>query len=53
MVIKNNILYVIRTGDVDSGGLWFPSAINQTFTGLYFMEVCLIGLFFLVRDVNA
>ena len=52
IVIKNNILYVIRTGDVDSGGLWFPSAINQTFTGLYFMEVCLIGLFFLVRDVH-
>jgi hypothetical protein len=52
IVIKNNILYVIRTGDVDSGGLWFPSAINQTFTGLYFMEVCLIGLFFLVRDTH-
>lgn len=52
IVIKNNILYVIRTGDVDSGGLWFPSAINQTFTGLYFMEVCLIGLFFLVRDIH-
>lgn len=51
-VIKNNILYVIRTGDVDSGGLWFPSAINQTFTGLYFMEICLIGLFFLVRDTH-
>jgi hypothetical protein len=52
IVIKNNILYVIRTGDVDSGGVWFPSAINQTFTGLYFMEICLIGLFFLVRDVK-
>lgn len=52
LVIKNNILYVIRTGDVDSGGIWFPSAINQTFTGLYFMEVCLIGLFFLVRDAD-
>jgi predicted RNA-binding protein YlxR (DUF448 family) len=50
IVIKNNILYVIRTGNVDGGGLFFPSAINQTFTGLYFMEVCLIGLFFLVRD---
>lgn len=50
VVIKNNVLYVVRTGDVDSGGIWFPSAINQTFTGLYFMEVCLIGLFFLVRD---
>jgi hypothetical protein len=52
IVIKNNILYVVRTGNVDSGGLWFPSAINQTFTGLYFMEVCLIGLFFLVRDTH-
>jgi hypothetical protein len=51
-VIKNNILYVIRTGDVDGGGLFFPSAINQMFTGLYFMEICLIGLFFLVRDVQ-
>ena len=52
VVIKNNILYVIRTGNVDGGGLFFPSAINQLFTGLYFMEICLIGLFFLVRDVH-
>ena len=52
IVIKNNILYVIRTGNVDGGGLFFPSAINQLFTGLYFMEICLIGLFFLVRDVE-
>lgn len=52
VVIKNNLLYVVRTGDVDGGALWFPSALNQTFTGLYFLEVCLIGLFFLVRDSN-
>ncbi|KAE9975061.1 hypothetical protein EG328_003480 [Venturia inaequalis] len=52
VVIKNNILYVIRTGDVDGGGLFFPSAINQTFTGLYFLEICLLGLFFLVRNAN-
>lgn len=52
VVIKNNVLYVIRTGDVDGGGLFFPSAINQTFTGLYFLEVCLLGLFFLVRDID-
>lgn len=36
----------------DTGGLLFPRAINQLFTGLYFMEVCLIGMFFLVRDEN-
>jgi hypothetical protein len=52
VVIKNNILYVIRTGNVDGGGLFFPSAVNQLFIGLYFMEVCLIGLFFLVRDTR-
>lgn len=52
VVIKNNLLYVVRTGNVDGGGLFFPSAINQMFTGLYFMEICLVGLFFLVRDAN-
>lgn len=49
-VIKNNILYCVRTGDVDGGGLFFPSAINQLFTGVYTMELCLLGLFFLVKD---
>jgi hypothetical protein len=52
VVIKNNILYVIRTGNVDGGGLFFPSAVNQLFIGLYFMEFCLTGLFFLVRDTR-
>lgn len=52
VVIKNNLLYVVRTGNVDGGGLFFPDAINQTFTGIYFMEVCLLGLFFLVRDAQ-
>jgi hypothetical protein len=52
VVIKNNLMYCVRTGTVDGGGLFFPSAINQLFTGLYFMEVCLIGLFFLVRDTH-
>ncbi len=52
VVIKNNLIYCVRTGEVDGGGLFFPSAINQMFTGLYFMEVCLSGLFFLVRDTG-
>jgi hypothetical protein len=30
--------------------LLYPKALNQLFTGLYVMELCLIGLFFLVRD---
>ena len=37
----------------DTGGLLFPKAINQLFTGLYIMELALIGLFFLVRSANA
>jgi hypothetical protein len=45
------MLYVSRF-KLDTGGLLYPRAINQTFTGLYVMELCLIGLFFLVRDEN-
>jgi Calcium-dependent channel, 7TM region, putative phosphate/Extracellular tail, of 10TM putative phosphate transporter len=52
VVIKNNLLYCVRTGTVDGAGLFFPHAISQLFTGLYFMQICLIGLFFLVRDID-
>ncbi|KAF2748580.1 DUF221-domain-containing protein [Sporormia fimetaria CBS 119925] len=33
----------------ETNGLIFPKAINQLFTGLYFLELCLIGLF-LIQD---
>ncbi|RDL31437.1 uncharacterized protein BP5553_09646 [Venustampulla echinocandica] len=46
---RYNMLYVSRF-QLDTGGLLYPRAINQTFTGLYVMELCLVGLFFLVRD---
>jgi hypothetical protein len=42
-------LYV-STFKFDTGGLLFPKAINQLFTGIYVMELALIGLFFIVRD---
>merc|ERR1711881_687537 len=32
----------------DTGGLLFPKAVNQLFTGIYVMELALIGLFLLV-----
>jgi hypothetical protein len=48
---RYNTLYVSRF-ELDTGGLLFPRAINQTFTGLYVMELCLIGLFLLVRDTD-
>lgn len=46
---RYNMLYVSRF-KLDTGGLLYPTAINQTFTGLYVMELCMVGLFFLVRD---
>ncbi|KAI1769490.1 DUF221-domain-containing protein [Hypoxylon sp. FL1150] len=46
---RYSMLYVNRFR-IDTGGVLYPQAINQTFTGLYVMELCLIGLFFLVRN---
>ncbi|KAL4896863.1 hypothetical protein BDV59DRAFT_79647 [Aspergillus ambiguus] len=50
-VYRYNTLYVTKFR-FDTGGLLFPRAVNQLFTGIYVMEVALIGLFFLVRDVE-
>lgn len=49
LVYRYNTLYVTKFR-FDTGGLLYPKAINQLFTGLYVMELCLVGLFFLVRD---
>ncbi|KAH9908757.1 DUF221-domain-containing protein [Xylariomycetidae sp. FL2044] len=46
---RYSMIYVNRFTH-DTGGVLYPTAINQTFTGLYLMEICLIGLFFVVRD---
>lgn len=46
---RYNMLYVTRF-KTDTGGVLYPRAINQTFTGLYVMELCLIGLFLLIKD---
>jgi len=34
----------------ETNGLIFPKAVNQLFTGLYFLELCLVGLFFLQEN---
>ncbi|KAF5389675.1 hypothetical protein D9757_006040 [Collybiopsis confluens] len=36
----------------DTGGLFFPKAIQHLFVGLYVQLVCLAALFFLARDGN-
>ena len=50
-VFRYNTLYVTKF-QFDTGGLLFPKAINHLFTGLYVMEILLIGLFFLVTGVD-
>ncbi|CCJ29367.1 unnamed protein product, partial [Pneumocystis jirovecii] len=44
-----NFLYVFDF-PVDTGGLAFPKSLYQMMTGIYLLEVCLTGLFFLARD---
>ena len=48
---RYSLIYVTRF-EHDTGGVLYPRAINQTFTGLYVMELALAGLFFIVRDEN-
>lgn len=38
--------------DLKSSSLFYPTAIRQLFTGVYFLELCLTGLFFLVRNTD-
>lgn len=34
----------------DTGGLFFPQAIQHVFVGLYLQQICLAALFFLARN---
>ncbi|KAF9458987.1 hypothetical protein BDZ94DRAFT_1269342 [Collybia nuda] len=36
----------------DTGGLFFPKAIQHVFVGMYVQQVCLCALFFLAQDEN-
>lgn len=49
VVYRYNVLYVYQFRQ-DTGGLLFPVAVNQLFIGLYTLELCLVGFFFLARD---
>ena len=48
---RHNYYYVQRN-KVDTHGLLFNNALSQMFTGIYVLEISLIGLFFLVRDTE-
>ena len=49
LAYQHSIVYT-QEHDLDHGGVLYSQAINQTFTGVYVMELCLAGLFFGVRD---
>ncbi|RFU72632.1 hypothetical protein TARUN_9626 [Trichoderma arundinaceum] len=40
-----SMIYVNRF-ESDTGGILYPRAINQSFTGLYVMQLCMAGMFF-------
>ncbi|ORY87096.1 hypothetical protein BCR37DRAFT_376481 [Protomyces lactucae-debilis] len=44
--------YYVYDFATDTGGLSYPTALMQLFTGVYFLELCLTGLFFLVRNAD-
>ena len=48
LAFRYNLLYVYQSTS-DLGGILFPAAWNQMFTGIYTMELCAIGLFLVVR----
>ena len=49
IVYRYNVLYVYQFRN-DTGGLLFPVAVNQLFVGLYVMQLCLVGFFFITED---
>ena len=49
LVYRYNVLYVYQFRN-DTGGLLFPTAVNQLFIGIYVMELCLVGYFFISTD---
>ncbi|KAF2717297.1 DUF221-domain-containing protein [Polychaeton citri CBS 116435] len=50
-VYRYNVLYVYQFRN-DTGGLLFPVAVNQLFTGVYTMEVALAAYFFITTNTK-
>ena len=49
LVFRYNLLYV-SASPCDTGGQLYPTALKQLFTGVYVLELCLIGLFLSIRN---
>ena len=51
LLYKYLFLWVYQQG-TDTGGLFFPKALQHLFVGLYVEQVCVAALFFLSQDQN-
>ena len=51
LAYRYNVLFVYRY-DYDYGGLMFPTAVHQLFTGVYVLEACLAAYFFTMTSVS-
>ena len=49
IAFRYNLLYVTKSNR-ETGGLLYPTALNQLFVWIYVFEVFLVGLFLLARD---
>ncbi|RDX47260.1 DUF221-domain-containing protein [Lentinus brumalis] len=50
---KYQFLWVLDSNPAsETGGLYFPKAIQHIFVGMYIQQICLAALFFLARDQN-
>lgn len=49
---RYQMLYV-SYAKAETNGLIFPKAVNQLFTGIYFMELCMVGLYFIQKGPNS
>lgn len=51
LIFRYNIIYV-AIFQSDTGGLLYPTVLNQLFIEIYIMKLCVTRLFFLVRKKN-
>jgi len=51
IVYRYGFLY-LKARQVQTGGLLYLKALFQLFTGMYTMELCVLGLFLLARDAD-
>jgi hypothetical protein len=53
VVYKYLLIWVMDQPDhLETGGLYYPQALRAVFISLYVLELCMVGLFFLLKDAD-